>query len=663
MRCFLLALGLLLAVPAAAQMQSFTIDSIPHTSLRTEVGLLGIESANTPGKDQFGDAPWVTRDDTMFVQLTLKDNDGSGNSMCFEYARLNRRIGASRTLVFEYAVPQTFNQNWLWFSVPQVASDFGLAVGDTILWEWELQFSDAFCSSSHRNFYYIRTLVGEPLPTIAGWRRVDFHVHGYLSDDQLHAGMHYGLMASVGKSVGLDAIFVTDHSPNVTPTEWNTLNAKCAEYSRPDFLLSPGLELTLDDNEQNQNPDGRLHVLALGLTRLLPAPEECCTDNANLQLWTLRQALDSVAVQGGVAFAAHPTDGIIFPNEGTLGIWSQGNYDIGAVYPVSVFAGLEIFNERRRTFNYGAVTDDFIYPYGWQLNPNWDSRWQNGLNAYLSLIQRYLNPVRVVALGGSSDAHQAGYESYYEAPDDLGVYQNGLGGVHSLVYAPGPLNKGMILNGMKQGAVAMSDGPAAALFVDADGNGTSEGTIGGTFTLTTSGRLQLQAQSINEFGSFSSVRLIRVSSTRIDTTVVAVGGLSFATTIPMYNLIAASGWTAVILEARTSGGYRCVTSPVYLGRQGAVDVSPQNSTGLSLHLRPNPISASGNITLSLRDRSAIDLSIYDISGRLVERVFAGELSSGTHPFAWQRGTLPAGLYLLRCTTAERSVEQKFVLLH
>lgn len=624
---------------------------------------LGIESANTPGKDQIGDGPWVTRDGNMFMQMVLKDNDGFGNSMCFEYLRLNRRVGASRTMVFEYAISQSFSQNWLWFSVPQVTSDFGLAVGDTILWEWELQFSDGlFCIDSHRNFYYIRTRVGAPLPSIPDWRRVDIHDHGYISDDQIHSGMHYGLMASIGRSTGLDAIFVTDHSPDVTAADWNTIVAKCAEFTTSTFLMIPGLELTVDDDEQNQTPDGRLHLLALGLTRFLPAPEECCTDNWNLQLWTLRQALDSVAVQGAVAFAAHPTDGI-FPNEGTLGTWSQANYDIGLVYPRTVFAGLEFFNERRITNNYGGVTDGFVYPYGWQLNPTWDSRWQNGMNRYLQLVKQYLNPLRVIALGGGSDAHQAAYETYAELLDDIGAYSNGLGSVHSMVYAPGALTKSALMNGLKQGAVIMTDGPAMAAWVDQDGNGSDDGTVGGSFTLTSGAQLHLTAQSINEFGNFTIGRLIRVRASGQDTVPVTVNGLTINTTVPLYTLADLNAWTAIVVELRTANGYRAVSSPVYITRQGSVDVElTLPSTAQLSPPRPNPVIQQALLTFSLPQADRVTLGIYDVNGRLVNLVVEGQLSAGQHSFTWQRGSAPTGLYFVRLATTGVRQTKKFALI-
>jgi hypothetical protein len=174
--------------------------------------------------------------------------------------------------------------------------------------------------------------------------------------------------------------------------------------------------------------------------------------------------------------------------------------------------------------------------------------------------------------------------------------------------------------------------------------------------------LQLQGKSIAEFGTFSTVRLIRATPTRIDTTVVAVGGLSISTTIPVYNLIATSGWTAVLFEARTSNGYRCVTSPVYLSRQGGVDVEPSTEIQSSLAVVPNPVATSATIHLALVQAGHVDLRVYDIAGREVSRVFTGTTTADPHQFSWSRANLPDGIYLLRLHTSTTNIERKLVLV-
>ncbi len=660
MRYALVVLGLLLALPASSQARTFTVESIHHSGTVSKGVMNGIDYANGSAKEEYGDAPWVTRNGNIPLIFVVKDADES--NMCFSYLRLYRNVGAARTLIAEDATARTINADQTFWTVDVTTSLFSLAVGDTALFEWELSFRDNFCFSSHLNHYFNRVLVGAPLPTIAGWRRIDTHYHTEYTDNVFEFGGHMVTVAKAAQAVGLDAVCLTDHSTDITSADWDSVSARATRFSTSNFLCIPGEELTVDSDEINQSPDNRLHLLAIGLSRWLPAPEECCADNTNSQLWTLRQGLDSVTVQNGVALAAHPAENYAVGYGGGLAVWSNQNFAVGYTYPV--FVGSEFYNERKTVMPNSSVTEEYIYPYGWQPDPNWDATWQGGLTQYLGQLQTHLNPVRPLALAGGSDAH--GDMSYKTTNKygtiNLSANDDALGKVHSLVYVPGTLNTANVLSALRQGQVSMSDGPVAAMNVDRDGNGFSDGITGGSFVVTPSGALQLQGQSITEFGSFSTVRLIRVSATRIDTTFIAVGGLSFSTTIPVYNLIATSGWTAVLLETRTSNGYRSVTSPVYLARQGGVDVPVSTTSSLTLLATPNPVSSSAAIALILPTAQHIDLRVYDISGREVSRVFSGNLNSGQHQFLWSRTGLPDGIFLLRLQTQTAQIERKLVLV-
>ena len=71
----------------------------------------------------------------------------------------------------------------------------------------------------------------------------------------------------------------------------------------------------------------------------------------------------------------------------------------------------------------------------------------------------------------------------------------------------------------------------------------------------------------------------------------------------------------------------------------------------------NPSSGEASFALSLPDRNPVDLSIFDVHGRLVRTVTDASLEAGTHSLAWngrddEGRDVPAGLYLARLTTKE-----------
>lgn len=62
---------------------------------------------------------------------------------------------------------------------------------------------------------------------------------------------------------------------------------------------------------------------------------------------------------------------------------------------------------------------------------------------------------------------------------------------------------------------------------------------------------------------------------------------------------------------------------------------------------PNPFNPSTTIEFSLPEASAVDLSVYDITGRKIETLINGYRESGTYQVNWSGLTQPAGIYL--CT--------------
>jgi hypothetical protein len=67
---------------------------------------------------------------------------------------------------------------------------------------------------------------------------------------------------------------------------------------------------------------------------------------------------------------------------------------------------------------------------------------------------------------------------------------------------------------------------------------------------------------------------------------------------------------------------------------------------------PNPFAASTKITFALEVRSAVSITVYDTSGRVVAEVFDGVLDQGEHVISWDGKTaggedVPSGVYFYR----------------
>jgi len=95
----------------------------------------------------------------------------------------------------------------------------------------------------------------------AGWYRGDFHTHTHASDGIYPAD----ILAGVAKVEGLDFIAITDH---------NTIAALQEPGNIPDFLVIPGLEITLDKG----------HFNVFGLTGWHAWMQDICADRIEVSM-------------------------------------------------------------------------------------------------------------------------------------------------------------------------------------------------------------------------------------------------------------------------------------------------------------------------------------------------------------------------------------------
>ena len=77
---------------------------------------------------------------------------------------------------------------------------------------------------------------------------------------------------------------------------------------------------------------------------------------------------------------------------------------------------------------------------------------------------------------------------------------------------------------------------------------------------------------------------------------------------------------------------------------------------------PNPFNPLATITYAIPLDSDINLSIYDVQGRLVEELISSYMEAGYYEIQWNAGTAASGLYFLRLVTPENAITQKMILM-
>lgn len=637
--------------------------SVGLTRIERRAQPLGAQYWNTAAKELFGDAPWITRSGVFPVVFVVKD--ASQNPICNLTVSVYQHVGPARYPVQTVPVGSVnFDQFYLTggFSLSNLPVAVN-APGDTALIEWEATYQDNLCFSAHVSRYYNRITRGQPLPELANWYRTDTHYHSRFTDNLFEFGGMLWMVRYAAEVVGLRAVCLTDHSTDIRTTAnefgWQQLLAEADAYTDDLVVLIPGEELTVDSNESNDFPDNRIHLLAAGLTRPLLAPEECCSENSSPQLWTLRQALDSVSVQGGVALAAHPSATFGVGYGGELTRWSDTNFDIAGTYPV--FVGAESFNERRTVLDRSIPNDDEVYGYDWVPNSAWPDAWNASLADFCAQVRRSLDPLRPLALAGGSDAHGDFGRKYTNRYGITGrvVNDNAIGKVHTLVYSPAGLSRNGILDGMRNRQMVMTDGPAMTVWVDGDGNGTNDGTVGGQFALAPEAVLRLDGGCLAaEHGQFSEARVIHLTPAGIDTMAYVLSGTTLNAVLPAGQYPVAT-WSALIVQVMTQNGYQAVGSPIYVAPQGSTAVDPAGSV-FRFTVGPNPgRTVWFDVNLPAAGCATVDL--YDVRGRLVDRVLDG-CGQSEYRIRYRTRTSASGVYFARLAVDGRPIGVRKVVI-
>ena len=81
-----------------------------------------------------------------------------------------------------------------------------------------------------------------------------------------------------------------------------------------------------------------------------------------------------------------------------------------------------------------------------------------------------------------------------------------------------------------------------------------------------------------------------------------------------------------------------------------------------LSVSPNPFNPTAEIAFNLDLAAEIELSVYDVNGRLVATLMNGYTDAGSQRVTWNAGSLPSGVYFFHLNTGSSAVTTKALLL-
>ncbi len=86
-----------------------------------------------------------------------------------------------------------------------------------------------------------------------------------------------------------------------------------------------------------------------------------------------------------------------------------------------------------------------------------------------------------------------------------------------------------------------------------------------------------------------------------------------------------------------------------------------SNNDISLRNYPNPFIGKTSIELSIAKKTRASLTVFNLSGQLVDLLFAGELTAGTHSFSFDASNLPKGIYFTRFSSSEANQSLKIAV--
>ena len=97
----------------------------------------------------------------------------------------------------------------------------------------------------------------------------------------------------------------------------------------------------------------------------------------------------------------------------------------------------------------------------------------------------------------------------------------------------------------------------------------------------------------------------------------------------------------------------------------ATGVYPINNVRLKTTVEqnfPNPFNSSTLIRYYIPHQSSVELSVHDITGKVLQTLFKGNQSAGSHSINFNANSLPGGYYFYSLKTNNQKLVRKMLLV-
>ena len=155
---------------------------------------------------------------------------------------------------------------------------------------------------------------------------------------------------------------------------------------------------------------------------------------------------------------------------------------------------------------------------------------------------------------------------------------------------------------------------------------------------------------ISTLSNFSVI----TDSITVDTNLysIPIGKLTYALTyfwrVKAFNAVGSSPWSSVWMFSTLTGINSIST------------VIPSEFKVYDAY--PNPFNPTTKIKFDVPKATSMQIIVFDVTGRQVDRVFDGNISAGTFEYTWKAEKFNSGVYILRVISKEFSASKKLLLV-